>query len=127
MDDSIQLQEEEVSLDSIETLPPVTMEVPSTPVSCNNVYYIMLKSCDLILWSSSRVQNLEVGYGSYVLYRSYIYSKFNIYCHGYTAFSQFAEHMSDSDMSIVMKGVTYLPKKRYMIYFGLTKYAPEKN
>lgn len=34
MDDSIQLQEEEMSLDSIQTLPPVTMEVPSTPVSC---------------------------------------------------------------------------------------------
>ena len=29
------------------------------------------------------------------------------------AFSQFAEHMSDSDMNVmVMKGVTYLPKKR---------------
>jgi len=36
VDDSIPLQEEEMSLDSIETLPLVTMEVPSTPVS----YYI---------------------------------------------------------------------------------------
>ena len=40
MDDPIQLQEEEMSLDSIETLPLVTMKVPSTLVS----YYVNITS-----------------------------------------------------------------------------------
>lgn len=44
VDDSIPLQEEEMSLDSIETLPLVTMEVPSTPVSC---HMHITSSCDL--------------------------------------------------------------------------------
>lgn len=33
VDDSIQLQDEEMSLDSIGSVPLATMEVPSTPVS----------------------------------------------------------------------------------------------
>ena len=39
------------------------------------------------------------------------------------AFSQFSEHMSDSDMNIVMKGVTFLPKKRYVVNIEFIKFV----
>ena len=39
------------------------------------------------------------------------------------AFSQFSEHMSDSDMNIVMKGVSFLPKKRYVVNIEFIKFV----